>query len=229
MEIVNEKDFIDRLLRLAEQSGIPFTVEQARKCHVHISLMLEWNRRLNLTRITRIEEILVKHILDSLAPGHWLPRGKATLDVGTGPGFPGIPLKILHPDAPMLLLEANRKKVSFLKVVASRLGMEGLDAVQGRWEEMHRAGYPPSPSRRFGLAIMRAVRLEAGQLEYFSRHVLEAGGVFAWWAGPQTGPDRDPANESSACAAGMTFDGAYHYELPEASGSRMLLTWRKKE
>jgi 16S rRNA (guanine527-N7)-methyltransferase len=187
--------------------------------------MLDWNERSNLTRITSQDEILVKHILDSLIPARWLPHSGLLLDVGTGPGFPGIPLKILHPELDLVLLEANRKKASFLTVLLSKLGLENAWVLHGRWEEMRRAQHQMA-SKSFDVIVMRAVRLEREHVRALAPGMLSPGGVFAWWAGP--GVDDEPGRFSELSSRDdLLFQGIQSYELPGASRPRQLLLWKK--
>jgi 16S rRNA (guanine527-N7)-methyltransferase len=218
--------FLDTLLTLAHECGIPLSEEQARLCGRHISLMLEWNRHCNLTRITDFREIIEKHLLDSLIPARWLPQAGLAVDIGSGPGFPGIPLKILHRELEMLLLESHRKKASFLKFALSKLQLQNISALQARWETLTGRDHPflQNPLK---LAIMRAVKLEPQHLAVAGRGILEQDGIFAWWAGPSADLRCDPHGglfEDS----GMTFEGRYSYALPSASQPRYLFVWRKK-
>jgi 16S rRNA (guanine527-N7)-methyltransferase len=225
---MEQRDFLRRIMALTEDCSIPFSEEQALLCHEHISLMLEWNRRYNLTRITGFAEIIEKHILDSLIPSRWLPQSGPAIDIGSGPGFPGIPLKILHPKLDMLLLESQRKKVSFLKVVLSRLPLQNLWALQGRWEELLRIDHPLL-KKPFKLATMRAVRPEPEHLYVAASKVLQPDGVFAWWAGPSTDLGWQDKHREQFEKAGIAFEGSYSYSLPSASQPRYLFVWRKKE
>ena len=219
-----EGQFLEEILQASERLGIGLSRDQAWLCCRHISLMLEWNRRLNLTRITDPREILEKHILDSLLPARHLPRAGLALDIGSGGGFPGIPLKILHPGLDMVLLDSNRKKASFLQVVVATLGLQHARAVQGRWEEMEKLPMPAGPAG-FELVTMRAVRLEPASLKLAERS-LKPGGLFAWWAGPgsESAGDVFAARPDSA---GLAFEGVFPYELPSASRPRQLLLWRR--
>jgi 16S rRNA (guanine527-N7)-methyltransferase len=187
--------------------------------------MLEWNSRVNLTRITDMREVVIKHFLDSLIPAKWLPESGQAVDVGTGPGFPGVPLKILRPELHMVLLEANRKKVSFLKFLLTRLGLKGLQALQTRWEDLCKANGPIAQGS-CRLITMRAVRLEPGHLNLLAAKILEPGGIFAWWAGPEA--DAESAAEGIEHGnEGMHFLERHAYRLPGADAPRQLLVWRK--
>lgn len=228
MSGASKSDFLRDFLTLARECGILLSEEQAGVCFEHVSLTLEWNRRCNLTRITDAREIIEKHLLDSLIPAKWLPRTGPAMDIGTGPGFPGIPLKVLHPELEMLLLESNRKKVSFLKVLLSRLSLQHIQVIESRWEDLLRGDLPllKSPLR---LATMRAVKLEPVHLTQLASALLRPGGVFAWWGGP--GADlrwQEPYGQTLE-EAGMVFEGCRNYSLPSASQPRHLFLWKKTE
>lgn len=221
---MDEKSFIERMLSLTSEWEISFSSDQAEVCYRHVTLMLEWNKKTNLTRITDSNEILVKHLLDSLIPARWLPKSGFFLDIGTGPGFPGIPLKILNPESELVLLESNGKKASFLKVLISKLKLEKVTVMQARLEEIGKIELSPS-GRLFDAAVMRAVHLERGYLEILDRFVLKPGAVFGWWAGPLIGSEKEhPVDEGS-----IRFEKEFSYALPLASKARRLLLWRKKD
>ncbi len=201
--------------------GVGLSPEQAAMCLTHIRLMLEWNPRINLTRITDFGEIMVKHLLDSLLPGLRLPHSGDALDIGTGAGFPGVPLKVLHPGLNVSLLESSRKKISFLRVLLSGLPLRNIRAVHGRWEDFTAPG--AGDEGRYALITMRALRLETAHLCVLAPRILAPGGLFAWWAGPGA----DPQWEKSFLQ--LNFFGKFPYDLPGLSDSRHLYIWKKEE
>lgn len=216
--------FIGELCGMAEERAIPLSAEQALICYEHVALMLQWNQRLNLTRITDFHEILTKHLLDSLIPTQWLPKEGTAMDVGTGPGFPGIPLGILRPELRMSLLESHRKKVSFLKVLLSKLALSNLRVLQGRLEEWDRTP-PPGLFRTCSLVVTRAVHLEPNYFRTIGRRILAPEGILAWWAGPED--IHPPWSPEIAQDTGLTFEASHAYTLPPpASRPRRLLLWR---
>ena len=224
---MEKQDFLRTLLARTADCGLPFSEEQALRCHEHISLMLAWNRSHNLTRITDLEDIIEKHILDSLLPAKWLPPAGPALDIGTGAGFPGIPLKILHPGLAMLLLESHRKKVSFLKTVLSRLPLQHISALQGRWEELAQGGHPHFRNS-FKLTTMRAVRLEPEHISVAASSLLGQDGIFAWWAGPNADVQWHDRHVELFRNVGMTFEGRHSYLLPSATQPRYLFVWKRR-
>lgn len=119
----------------------------------HSAEMLKWNKKTNLTSITDPFEVAVKHVIDSAAILNYLSSAQKVLDIGTGGGFPGIPLKILAPLLDITLVEASRKKVSFLKHVIRSLKLKNINAFQARGEEL---SDEPEFSGQFDLAVCRA-------------------------------------------------------------------------
>ena len=226
---MGEKEFTDLILKFTGEAGMVLTQEQALLLSRHVRIMLEWNLRLNLTRITEPEEIVIKHVLDSIVPAKFIPSSGHALDVGTGAGFPGIPLKIVYPGLQMVLLDSNRKKVSFLTAAFAALGLKGIRAMHGRWQEFAKAERHTS---RFDLITMRAVRLEPEHITRLASPVLTPGGVFAWWGA--AGADQLAKHEDSATAGtnycpDMEFQGDLYYLLPRIKQRRAIRSWRKRE
>ncbi|MDP2862264.1 MAG: 16S rRNA (guanine(527)-N(7))-methyltransferase RsmG [Desulfobacterales bacterium] len=111
-------------------------LKEVRQFSIHAGELLKWNLKINLTAITDPFEVAVKHFLDSIAPAGIIPAGASMLDIGSGGGFPGIPLKVVIPTLSVSLVDSSRKKITFLKHVIRRTGIEDIEAVQGRVEEL---------------------------------------------------------------------------------------------
>jgi 16S rRNA (guanine527-N7)-methyltransferase len=150
---------MEKLESGAKKLGIELTSRQLEQFQVYYQELIDWNRRVNLTAITDYEEVQVKHFLDSLTAILVLkqPVGKESfclIDVGTGAGIPGIPLKILLPDIKLVLLEATAKKADFLHHVKHKLGLNDVEISVGRAEDVaHKAQY----REKFELVLSRAV------------------------------------------------------------------------
>lgn len=223
---MRENEFTDLILRFTGEAGITLTEKQARLLNRHIQLMLEWNLRLNLTRIAEPEEIIVKHLLDSIVPAQFIPSSGNALDVGTGAGFPGIPLKIVYPGLQMVLLDSSRKKVSFLTAAAVALGLKGIRALHGRWQEFPNA---EAHIGKFELITMRALKLEPEHLTRLASPVLAPGGVFAWWCarGSERFAERGDSDAGKTDYPDMSFEGDLDYLLPSMGQPRAIRLWRK--
>ena len=127
----------------------------------------KWNRRVNLTAIRNRDDMVTAHILDSLVARPLL-QGREILDVGTGPGFPGLPLAIVEPDREFTLLDSNNKKIMFVQHVAGLLGLDNVTAVKGRGEDY-------APGHRFDTVIARALAALQRLVEIAGHHVREDG------------------------------------------------------
>ncbi len=143
----------------AESLGIGVDACQMDQFSVHAEELLIWTRKCNLTAITNPQEIAVKHFVDSLAPAAWMDPNGSLLDIGSGGGFPGIPLKILMPDLSLTLIDASRKKVSFLNHLIRLLKLNPARAAHFRAEDMALN----KPAENFDAIISRAL----GPLEEF--------------------------------------------------------------
>jgi len=156
--------------------GIELTEEQVQQFLDYYEILIEWNEVMNLTAITDFDEVMLKHFVDSLALGKALPvkDGLRMIDVGTGAGFPGIPLKIAYPNLEVVLLDSLNKRVKFLNAVIEKLGLKGITAVHGRAEDFARqAEYRES----FDVSVSRAVANMASLSEYCIPYT-KVGGYF---------------------------------------------------
>lgn len=156
------------------------------------ALLIEWNARMNLTAITEPREVAEKHFRDSLAAAEYIPEGARCIDIGTGAGFPGIPLSILRPDLSMTLLDSLGKRVKFLEAVAAELQLP-LACIHARAEE---AGQTPAHRGQYDIALSRAVAPLPVLLE-LSVPLLKIGGVAIAYKGPAVAEE---AYESAAKA-----------------------------
>jgi 16S rRNA (guanine527-N7)-methyltransferase len=140
------------LITGAATFGYQLSKAQLKLFQTYAEELLAWNRRINLTRITSPAQIAIKHFVDSLPGADVLGSGWRVIDLGSGGGFPGIPLKILRPDLKITLVDAVRKKVSFQKHICRRLGLGGIECLHARIEDLgdtpiHRGGYAAAVSR----------------------------------------------------------------------------------
>jgi 16S rRNA (guanine527-N7)-methyltransferase len=149
---------MEKLESGAKKLGLRLTPRQLEQFQVYYQELIDWNRRMNLTAITDYDEVQVKHFLDSLTVVQALKlplsKGVKLIDVGTGAGIPGIPLKILLPEIELVFLDATKKKASFLEHITEKLRIKSTGVVVGRAEEV---AHRPEYRQQFELVLSRAV------------------------------------------------------------------------
>lgn len=144
-----------------------FSSETAEKFALLLSELEKWNRKVNLTAVRDSDEMITAHLLDSLVAAPLL-EGSTVLDVGTGPGFPGLPLAIVEPERHFTLLDSNRKKIMFVQHAAGLLGLDNVRAVQARGEDY-------APGHGFDTVIARALAALPKLVAIAGHHVGEDG------------------------------------------------------
>ena len=139
-----DSDLTNILLEAAGELGITLAERELSLFRLYHEELITWNRIVSLVALKSPLDIPIKHFIDSLTALPLLPReGKRLLDIGTGAGFPGLPLKIIRPDLDLHLLEASRKKVSFLKELTRKLGLPGVTIIHERGRRCDEKCAPP--------------------------------------------------------------------------------------
>jgi 16S rRNA (guanine527-N7)-methyltransferase len=151
---IGSKEWSDLIIEGAAAFGIELNNDQTRRFAIHATELLVWNQKINLTAITDPMAVAVKHFLDSLTAARFLRPGATLLDIGSGGGFPGLPLKILMPSLSVTLIDASRKKVNFLKHVIRTLKLDNIEALHIRAEDL--AG-DPLYRNQFHVIVSRAI------------------------------------------------------------------------
>ena len=151
---IGSKEWQSLIIDGARELGIKIDEAVTTPFSIHASELITWNRKMNLTAVTRPRDIAIKHYLDSMAPAGFIPEGARLLDFGSGGGFPGIPLKILKPSLSVLLIDSVRKKVNFLKHVVRTLHLSNIDVFQIRAENLVKN---PTCANSFDVVISRAL------------------------------------------------------------------------
>jgi 16S rRNA (guanine527-N7)-methyltransferase len=187
--------------------------------------LLDWNTRTNLTAITDPEEVLVKHFLDSLSLllAYDQPRVHL-LDIGSGAGFPGLPLKIVRPGWQVTLLEATNKKVAFLRHMVEILQLEGVEVIHGRAEEL---GRKPEYRAAFDVVTARAVASLPTLFEYCAPCCRIDGRIIL----PKKGDLSTELLQGKRAASqvGAVFAADVLVELAGLADGRRLLVWRQQK
>lgn len=188
--------------------------------------LIAWNRRMNLTTITAYEAVQVRHFADSLAVllvvGDLGAEGVRLIDIGSGAGFPGLPLKIVNPAWQVTLVEATRKKTAFLEHLVAVLGLEGVEVVWARAEEL---GRDPRYREQFDLATARAVAELAVLVEY-ALPLVRVGGRFVAQKGAEVAEELEHARGAIELLGGAHVD-TVPYVLPRVDGPLHLVVIEK--
>lgn len=191
----------------------------------YYELLISWNEKFNLTSITKKEEVIVKHFVDSISLLKYTDISEKTLlDVGTGAGFPGIPLKIMVPECRVTLIDSLNKRVGFLNEVISSLGLFGITAVHGRAEDLAKDGdYRES----FDIVTSRAVA-DLSVLAEYCLPFVNIGGAFISYKGINIDDESEMAEHAVRILGGRT-DRIEKFSLPFSDAERSLLFVDKTE
>lgn len=187
-------------------------------------LIVEWNKVMNLTAITDYKDVVEKHFLDSLSIERILKLDdiKAVMDVGTGAGFPGMPLKIIYPDLKITLLDSLNKRVRFLNEVIRQLELKNIDAIHGRAEDI---GKNENYREKYDLCVSRAVANLATLSEYCMPFV-KVGGVFVSYKSGDI--DEEVLKSKKAISLfGGKIDEVVKFQLPGTDINRAFVKIKK--
>ncbi|MFS8524299.1 MAG: 16S rRNA (guanine(527)-N(7))-methyltransferase RsmG [Limnochordales bacterium] len=211
---------LEGLQQYAAQIGVPLSDEQAQAMRTYWAAVLETNRHTNLTRITDDKEATLKHFIDSLSvlPTGVFGPGARVADVGTGAGFPGVPLKIARPDLQLVLIDSTLKRVRFLRSVIRLLGWDDVEAVHARAEAL---AADPKWAGTFDLVVARAVaKLDA--LANWCLPLLRPGGRLVAMKGPDVAEELKEAAGALAAGGGRLVK-VERLALPEGAGRRSIV------
>jgi 16S rRNA (guanine527-N7)-methyltransferase len=218
------------LINGAREIGLDLTSEHINAFRIYYEELITWNKRFNLTAITDYEGVQVKHFLDSLSclladevREKFASRSLA-IDVGSGAGFPGLPLKIVCPKIRITLLESTGKKVTFLEYIVKKLGLKGVDVIKGRAEEL---GHDLTHRERYEIAFARAVA-ELPVLVEYTLPFLRLGGILVAQKGADV-EEEVKAAEWAMRILGGSLLRILPVELGGLSGTRSLVLIEKKK
>jgi 16S rRNA (guanine527-N7)-methyltransferase len=224
-KILNEQLCILKDLAL-QTMDIHLTEDHLQKFAKYTALLLEWNEKLNLTSITDPAEVMIKHFLDSLVFVQWVNQlDKCFLvgDLGTGAGFPGLPMKILLPDIKIVLIDSLAKRLNFLNEVISELKLPNIQICHSRAEDI---GRNPDYREKFDIITARAVAELPILLEYASP-LLKVGGRLI--AAKGVNPEKEiEASKNAFNVLNCHVEHLVKYKLADSAEHRALIIVQKK-
>lgn len=217
-------EYFDMLNEACKSIGLSFDEEKYNKFIKYKDLVKEWNQKINLTAITDDEEMIKKHFIDSIKVFNcdYVKNAKSIIDIGTGGGFPGIPMKIVKEDSKMVLLDSLNKRINFLNEVINELNLPNIKTIHGRAEDFAQT---VEYRQRFDLAVSRAVANLTVLLEFCLPYV-KVGGYFVALKGPAI-EDEIKAAEVALKVLGGKIEEIIEVDIEDSDLKHNLLVVKK--
>lgn len=167
------KEFKENMKYLLEKIDLQIEEKQIDKFYKYMELLIEWNEKINLTSITNQKDIILKHFVDSLTISKYIDKSKKIVDIGTGAGFPGIPLAIMNSEKDFTLVDSLNKRINFLNDIKEQLDLDNINNIHSRVEEF---GQNKLYREKFDVAVSRAVANLSVLVEYMLP-TIKLGGI----------------------------------------------------
>lgn len=210
-----------------ERRGLPITDEKMTQFKLYLELLQEWNKKINLTAITEQEEVYLKHFYDSLTAGLYVDFSKGVhslCDVGSGAGFPSIPLKILYPELSITIVDSLKKRINFLEVVVDALNLTGIELLHDRAETF---GQNKQYRATYDFVTARAVA-RMSVLAELCLPLVKKGGSFIAMKAAHAPEELKDAEKAIAMLGGKIRED-FAFELPREAGERHIIMIDKKK
>ena len=215
-----------RLIENMRMISVELTDKQMSQFIKFYEMLVEWNKVMNLTGITEYEEVVMKHFVDSLSivKINGLDGVKSIIDVGTGAGFPGIPLKIVFPEMKITLLDSLNKRINFLNAVIEELGLEDIETIHGRAEDFAKKEHY---REQYDLCVSRAVANLSTLSEYCLPYVKVGGSFIPYKSGEI---DEELNNSKKAVQIlGGEIEDVVKFQLPDTDIGRSFVKIKKNK
>jgi len=212
----NTTPLVSHLAEYAGEFSFSISQEEISRFDIYLRELKSWNEKFNLTAIKDDREIVIKHFLDSLTPIRLIKPGSAVLDIGSGAGFPGIPLKIVEPSLNVTLLDSVNKKVTFMKHMIGELGLTGVEVIHGRAEDLAK-----TRKGGFDVVISRAL---AGLPDFIKigEPFLKPEGILIAMKGSRADEEVKEAAKIIEKRR-MSVRGVERFSLPGGAGDRVIV------
>ena len=217
------KEFSDLMIDYGKEINIVFTEEQLQKFYQYMNLLIEWNEKINLTAIVEPKEIILKHFIDSLTIIKYIEPNKSVIDIGTGAGFPGIPVKIMREDLDITLLDSLNKRIHFLNEVIQKLELKNITAIHARIEEFAKN---KQYRETFDVATSRAVANLTTLSEYMLP-IIDLKGMAICMKGSEISEEISKSKNSIKLLGGK-IDKIEEFTLPKSDNRRNLILIKKE-
>lgn len=217
-------EFANEINKYANMMNIKLNNTQIEKFYTYMNMIIEWNEKINLTAIVEPKEIIIKHFIDSLTVAEYIEDDSKIIDVGTGAGFPGIPLKIYNDSYEVTLLDSLNKRINFLDEVISALDLKKIETIHGRAEDFAQDN---NYREKYDYAISRAVAPLNILLEYLTPYTKVKGRVIAM-KGSNVEEEILQA-QNAMKKLDVSIEKNQEMELPDKSGSRYIVVLKKEK
>ena len=219
---MEKENFLKELEKEAKLININLDKTQLNKFFIYMQLLLEWNAKINLTAITEEKEIIQKHFIDSLTINKYINDNMSIIDVGTGAGFPGIPIKIVRDSIKVTLLDALNKRLIFLQDVIQKIELKDIQTIHFRAEEV---GKNSIYREKYDIATSRAVAPLNTLVEYLLP-LVKLNGKCICMKGNNVKEEIEASNKAIAILGGE-IDRVEEFELPNSSIKRTIIVIKK--
>ncbi len=216
-------EFCKEIEEKSSKIDINLDNEICNKLYNYMNLLLEWNEKINLTAITDEKEIILKHFIDSFTINKFINSGDKMLDIGTGAGFPGLPIKIIRPEVDVFLMDSLNKRINFLNEVIESLQLKNIEAFHSRAEEMAKNN---KFREKFDVVTSRAVAKLNILLEYMLPYT-KVNGKCLCMKGPNIEEEIKEA-EKALKILGGEIEKIEKIILPDSNIERKIIIIRKK-
>ncbi len=215
---MNFEDFRKELVEKALKIRIELSEHQIEQFYIYMKLLTEWNEKINLTAIIEPKEIILKHFIDSLTISSQIQQSRTIADIGSGAGFPGIPLKIVNPEKELVLIDSLSKRVNFLNEVIKKCNINGITAIHARVEEI---GHNSKYRGQFDVTTSRAVAKLNVLLEYMMP-LVKLGGKCICLKGPNI-DDEIEESKKALNILGGEISKIEKINLPDSDNKRTII------
>jgi len=217
-----EEEFSKRIKQYANKIEMELKEKQVHQFFSYMKQLLEWNEKINLTAITNPEEVILKHFIDSITIVKYIKENAKIVDVGTGAGFPGIPLKIMREDVEVTLLDSLKKRIHFLEEVIKELELVKVRTIHARVEEFAK---DKKYREKFDYTTSRAVANLSTLSEYLIP-LVKIDGYSIVMKGSQIEEEVQKSKHAISVLGG-TIEKIDYFQLPESNIERNILLLRK--